>query len=74
MIIIKQLKGNNTIIIDDISEDDGITNVKQLKEKIFKKCNTEGKLILCGAILDDNLKINEIKEIYKYWNGKIIYL
>ena len=73
MIIIKNIQNNKTIILDDLNENDMIT-IKELKKEIFKKCGMDGRLILCGKILDDTLKITEIKKIYQYWNGKIIYI
>ena len=73
MIIIKNLQNNKTIILDDLNENDEIT-VSELKKEIFKKCEMDGRLILCGKKLDDTMKITEIKNIYEYWNGKIIYI
>ena len=73
MIIIKNLRNNKTITLDHLNENDEIT-VSELKKEIYKKCDMDGRLILCGKILDDNVKINEIKNIYNWWNGKIIYI
>ena len=73
MIIIKNIQNNKTIILDHLNENDKI-NVSELKKEIKKKCEMNGRLILCGKILKDDMKINDIQNIYKYWNGKIIYI
>ena len=73
MIIIKNMRNNKTMILDHLNENDEIT-VSELKKEIYKKCEMNGRLILCGKILKDDIKINEIKDIYKGWNGKIIYI
>tara|TARA_B100001094_G_C18046755_1_gene727853 strand:- start:295 stop:516 length:222 start_codon:yes stop_codon:yes gene_type:complete len=73
MIFIKNLRNNKTMILDHLNENDEIT-VSELKKEIYKKCEMDGRLILCGKILKDDIKINEIKDIYKGWNGKIIYI
>ena len=73
MIIIKNIQNNKTIILDHLNENDKIT-VSELKKEIKKKCEMNGRLILCGKILKDDMKINDIQNIYKYWNGKIIYI
>ena len=72
MSFIKDIQNNKTIILDHINENDTI-NVHDLKKEIKKKCERDGNLIICGKILDDTMKITEIKKIYKYWNNKIIY-
>ena len=75
MIIIKDFQTNKTIIFDNLNENDNIY-VYDLKRELENKCNITkpGRLILCGKILDDNMKITEIKKIYQNWNGKIIYI
>jgi len=73
MIIIKNIQNNKTIILDHLNENDKI-NVSELNKEIKKKCEMNGRLILCGKILKDDMKINDIQNIYKYWNGKIIYI
>ena len=73
MIIIKYITENKSMILDHINENDTIT-IQQLKHEIFQKYNIHGRLLLCGKILNDQLKLNQIKHIYQYWNGKIIFL
>ena len=73
MIIIKHITTNHSIILDHLSENDTIT-IQQLKQGINKKYNINGRLLLCGKILNDQLKLNQIKHIYREWNGKIIFM
>ena len=73
MIFIKNFKNNKKMVLDHLNENDDIT-ISELKKEIEKKCEMNGQLILCGKIIPDTMKINELKNIYKYWNGKIIYI
>jgi len=69
MIIVKSIKNNKTNIIHTLNQEN--TTLDLLKE-LYIKNGYSGKLILCGKIIN-NIKIKELQNIYKYWNGKIIF-
>ena len=69
MIIVKSIKNNKTNIIHTLNQEN--TTLDLLKE-LYIKNGYSCKLILCGKIIN-NIKIKELQNIYKYWNGKIIF-
>ena len=73
MIIIKNIRNNKTNILT-IDENDSSLTILDLKKELEKQNNFTGRLVLCGKILDDKLKIVDLKDIYKYWNGKMILI
>tara|TARA_Y100000996_G_C22243191_1_gene528581 strand:+ start:96 stop:314 length:219 start_codon:yes stop_codon:yes gene_type:complete len=70
MIFIKSYKNQKTNIIENLLNNN---TVNDLLNELFIKNGYQGKLILCGKIISPNLRIKNLKNIYKYWNGKIIY-
>ena len=73
MIIIKNIRNNKTNILT-INENDSSLTILDLKKELEKQNNFTGRLVLCGKILDDKLKIINLKDLYKYWNGKMILI
>ena len=73
MIIIKNIRNNKTNILT-INENDSSLTILDLKKELEKQNNFTGRLVLCGKILDDKLKIVDLKDLYKYWNGKMILI
>ena len=73
MIIIKNIRNNKTNILT-INENDSSLTILDLKKELEKQNNFTGSLVLCGKILDDKLKIINLKDLYKYWNGKMILI
>ena len=73
MIIIKNIRNNKTNILT-INENDSSLTILDLKKELEKQNNFTGRLVLCGKILDDKLKIIDLKDVYKYWNGKLILI
>ena len=73
MITIKNIRNNKTNLLT-IDENDSSLTILDLKKELEEQNNFTGRLVLCGKILDDKLKIINLKDIYKYWNGKLILI
>ena len=73
MITIKNIRNNKTNILDIDGNDTSLT-ILDLKKKLENQNNFTGRLVLYGKILDDKLRIIDIKNQYKYWNGKMILI
>ena len=73
MITIKNIRNNKTNILDIDGNDISLT-ILDLKKELENQNNFTGRLVLYGKILDDKLRIIDIKNQYKYWNGKMILI
>ena len=73
MIIIKNIRNNKTNILM-LDENDSSLTILDLKKGLEKQNNFTGRLVLCGKILDDKLKIIDLKDLYSCWNGKLILI
>lgn len=73
MITIKNIRNNKTNILDIDGNDTSLT-ILDLKKELENQNNFTGRLVLYGKILDDKLRIIDIKNQYKYWNGKMILI